>query len=133
MNTDRFKFRAFDKDNKKYIENNYKTVLSMNGQLMDEEVTPFMARTSFVNYNHIIEQCTGLKDKNGVLIYEGDLFKDEEFISRVIFEDGCFILETTDISCDWCDGVDKQTLDLIRPEILEVIGNIHQNKELLND
>lgn len=122
---DRFKFRVFNKDKQKYIENNYKTFLSMNGQFMDEEVTPFMTRTSFVEYSHTIEICTGLKDKNGVLIYENDLGYDiNNRLCQVVWCD-----------CNACfDLIDINTKSYRQYDgISEVIGNIHQNKELLNE
>lgn len=68
----------------------------------------------------VVEQYTGLKDKNGKEIYEGDFvrqFDDEEYFV-VKFEYGGFLpftayMLTFDI--DYC----------------EVIGNIHENPELI--
>lgn len=86
----------------------------------------------FEEENNIVEQCTGLKDKNGTLIYEGDIIfengikhiihwdeKESRFRAKILqnFEDR-FI--DCGIGFDWVC-------------YKEVIGNIHENKELLND
>ena len=73
-----------------------------------------------------ILQSTGLKDKNGKLIYEGDIvkFKTELFgkPKQIIWDECHYILKNTFIIL--CDMEIKQFG-------LEVIGNIYENKELL--
>lgn len=76
----------------------------------------------------ILMQFTGLKDKNGKEIYEGDIYEvpinivkmyhkhysEDKYIKEVYFDRGTFVI-------DYLDWLDK----------IEVIGNIYENPELL--
>lgn len=116
------KFRVWDKDLAKYLEgceiDSLMAELSSEGDgrgIVIKQICP--ARYEF-------EQYTGLKDKNGDEIYEGDILEDGsgEPIEywTVKFEDGKFIGST--------QGVDEDIFELTD---LEIIGNIHENPELL--
>lgn len=70
-------------------------------------------------------QFTGLLDKNGKEIYEGDiLFWDESNIGWVTFEHAEFIVGIK-------NDPGARALCAAREEELEVLGNIHENPELL--
>ncbi|EGO2730832.1 DNA-packaging protein [Enterococcus faecalis] len=68
-------------------------------------------------------QSTGLKDKNGVEIFEGDIGWDDhqEVHGQVIFENGAFKYEWENISEDLFEVTDD----------IEIVGNIYENSELL--
>lgn len=91
-----------------------------------------------------VGQFTGLTDKNGKKIFEGDCFREDELTGTVIFEEGTYKIEWYGIrgelmpyGFDEDAGgygvVDKDNFDLWHIENMEVIGNIHDNPELLGD
>ena len=74
-----------------------------------------------------VGQYTGLKDKNGKEIYEGDIISANDMLNDfIIFKDGGFNL----------DGGESSENLLYQLEYYgnpEVIGNIYENPELLED
>lgn len=68
----------------------------------------------------------GIKDKNGVEIYEGDIFTftsgKKRLIGQVVFEDAMFKMRDKH---GWGAMVLQEEGDM------EVIGNVHENPELL--
>lgn len=96
----------------------------------------------FIVPDETVGQYTGLKDKNGKKIFEGDIvkaiqteydeYKESEpfvfsFVGEMIFDDACFGLKA------------KKGIDFYSPfwkeenVELEVIGNIYDNKNLLEE
>ena len=77
-------------------------------------------------------QYTGLNDKNGKEIYEGDIVKitqeTETFFDKVIYDNHLcsFRFEGLSDYCDFCDWLREGAE-------FEVVGNIYENPELIGD
>ena len=83
-----------------------------------------------------IGQYTGLKDKNGKEIYEGDVLQDKDCIYKVIFEYGSFDGKIIEVlrNVGTQKGMTYQLSFIISDnDNIKVIGNIYENPELLEE
>ena len=146
------KFRVWDKLNKKMIVDEDNLLISLSGDVVKVWDDGEWANT-INGLNYILMQYTGLKDKNGKECYEGDVVvlpdseitpitdegqgpeEDMNHLSPVEFKGGCFGLNVLEDSGIFHKGF--WSFDSIlngngyKLEDLEVIGNIHENSELI--
>ena len=115
------KFKAWDDKNKKWMWP-YPEGFSIIG-----EVTVFdtlkQQCLSIEDYNFIkICEFTGLVDKSGKEIYEGDVFKlgAEKEVFEVRFQHGCFMA--------FCNGKQYGLIGELQVCFIEVTGNIYENQ-----
>lgn len=130
---DRFKFRV-----KFQIDNSIEIFDVENIDIAHQQI--FFRREDCNLYNigfgvkgTELMQCTGLKDKNGKLIYEGDIVTpvytnatllEPKITGQVISGKACFQIQSPHIAYN--------ALQILNSEkAFEVIGNIYENPELL--
>ena len=119
------KFRAWDKHNKKMSK--------VDALLLDtdEVMTSDNMGEPKMSYHYEIMQFTGLLDKNGKEIYEGDILRRGEGVSFVVW-----CLDGWRYN-SWMPGGQELYMSVDRTRgashlIAEVIGNIHESPELLS-
>ena len=110
------KFRVFDNQENKYpLESKKVFFLLPSGKLYDydegKEADPD---------RYVVEMSTGLKDKNGEEMFQGDTVKKHYEKHDITFEDGSFFLFGYPIREQKAYGFYKE---------LEIIGNIHEAKQ----
>lgn len=119
------KFRAWDKFEKEMLEVhgiNYDADGVWTKEVFDEEDTG-----DFIHFSDIeLLQSTGLLDKNGTEIFEGDIIKNERNeIGYITWASGSF---------NYCDGMTNFHLFSIGSgQTFEVLGNIYENPHLLGE
>lgn len=114
----KIKFRAFDTTEKRMLTNRELTFVHSNGyesilcNILDGD-----------DDNHELMQFTGLTDKSGVDIYEGDIVKYKDlFIGFIYFYQGVYCIDTK---------LADHHLVTYCGQYLSVIGNIHENPEIV--
>ena len=84
----------------------------------------------------VLMQSTGLKDKNGKEIFEGDILTDGDVISDIKYHQtlGFYMIGKYGFSVPFGQGVDVEYFEEFAVHVsktFEVIGNIYENPELL--
>lgn len=114
------KFRAWDKVSKSWVKVKDFSDIDNDGQL-------YPVWTIVPESNVELVQFTGLKDKNGKEIYEGDIHKLAEGILAIVeWDEKCAAFQSQKI------GGEKRSSHLFGIEFGKVIGNIYENPELIS-
>lgn len=125
------KFRVWSEDQKTYdYKFPYNSIgdfyVSTRGKVFSDfgnTVAPEVRQEAF-----IVEQYTGLKDKNGKEIYEGDILD----VSSVFVKPKKMVVEFSKMACGFepfVNGCPDCYVPIGKDVV--VIGNIHENPELL--
>ena len=146
---DRFKFRVWNNKHNRYIVDSHYPIGSDHIIVIRQDGKAYnLGLGDYEDYSNmhswavmeeftdcILEQCTGLKDKNGNLIYEGDIVEitifgsvgpnggyvdsDEIHKGTVVWDRDCFLAKT-----------DAYTILFPHSEdCIEIVGNIHEQAE----
>ncbi len=119
------KFRVWDKDAAKYVDGVgelYVDILEVGTRVFRiEQMCPG---------RYAIEQYTGLKDKNGKEICEGDIMRYDAIDYQVLWAGYYAGFETKRLNSPWNNA--GLTLHFLA-SVGRVIGNIHENPELLEE
>jgi hypothetical protein len=114
----RLEFRAWDIANMCFAQYTDDILISCSGKVFELDYDESEDGTLVECHGgYIIEQYTGLRDKNGKKIFEGDGDKD---YGCVFFDDGMYMV--------FIDGIGRVPLSDI--EDFEICSNIHENPEL---
>ena len=120
------KFRVWDKDLCKYLEGC--EISSLMADFDAEGDGREIIIKQICPARYIFEQDTGLKDKNGKEIYEGDIVKMPDWGIKPKYE----VVKFSNSSCGF-DPFVRGCFECIAPdgEEVEIVGNIHENKDLI--
>lgn len=122
------KFRAWDSAKKEMFKDTF--AITESGQVVVVEQESVASSPDYVFVEHlVIMQSTGLKDKNGKEIFEGDIVKmakdvysEPTHYEVVRHYGGAYRIESKQHGCElWLRHTD-----------CEVVGNVYENKELLD-
>ncbi|MCG2227920.1 YopX family protein [Staphylococcus epidermidis] len=128
------RFRAWDKEDNKMVRWKDLRLVKNN---RDKDLRVVDITYSPIKFKKAkLMQSTGLKDKNGVEIYEGDIVEFKYPYDKRIKTKGTIVWNNNKA----CFGINmKETTEqyelyrITAENYLTVIGNVHQNPELLED
>lgn len=137
---DKYKFRAWDEQRKKYI---YGIERRLNIVSQAGNIRVLSIAEIDDNERYVLEQCSGLKDSQGQLIYEGDIVQITEKEDKICKErllitlkNGVFWANDNDdneyselVTVDEMVNDDAETFQILDNKI---IGNIHEDLKIVD-
>lgn len=129
-------FRGKIKDSNDWVEGAYYKRTEYYGEPSEEHyiitTTEDLSYDQALDYYNVIPETvgkyTGFKDMNGKMIFEGDIVHnhigDKKIVDCVIFENGCFCMDRQAFNYEFTYQDTSK---------FEVIGNIHDNPEILEN
>ena len=123
-----FKFRVWDIERECYLDETELAGITPDGKYIlyieEEEISKLE-----IEGNYTLEQYTGLTDKNGKEIYEGDVVNIQGIKYYVDFEHGGFWFNNDNLK--W--KANRPFTHFQEINDTEVVGNVHENTDLLGD
>jgi hypothetical protein len=121
----KIKFRAWDKKNKIMLYDREDICITGNGLVLFDWGNNAPNERYERTDNFIIQQSTGLFDKNGKEIFEGDILGINERVD-VKYEDGSFRVYGYPIT-EWLSKIELRHIDS------SVVGNIYEDEKLIKN
>lgn len=125
------KFRAWDGAKKEMFKDTF--AITESGQVVVVEQEFVTSSPDYVFVDHlVIMQSTGIKDKNGKEIFEGDIvdYKGRKAIIKWHGSYASFIYRFVD---EMQERVSEWEPLFLAYHHFEIIGNVYENKEFLED
>ena len=139
MINDTMKWRMWDSNSNRYFDEKTDPLLEnvyecMRQQIFFDSGNPIYGKLAYDHIGHgrVFEQCTGMRDKKGVLIYKGDI------IELTRGRNYGWVKKGARLEVKWntfaCCGFGFGALGNLTEKCAEnciVVGNIHEHPELL--